>query len=29
MDDTWFIFIVNIDTHQNVNLPQNPIIFGL
>lgn len=29
MDDTWFIFIVNVDTLQNVNLPQNPIIFGL
>ena len=29
MDDKWFIFIVNIDTLQNVNLPKNPIIFGL
>ena len=29
MDDNWFIFIVNIDTLQNVNLPKNPIIFGL
>ena len=29
MDDNWFIFIVSIDTLQNVNLPKNPIIFGL
>ena len=29
MDDNWFIFIVNIDTLQNVNLPKNPIFFGL
>lgn len=29
MDDNWFIFIVNIDTLQNVNLPKIPIIFGL
>lgn len=29
MDDNWFIFIVNIDALQNVNLSKNPIIFGL